>query len=188
MAAPVELVTTDRTVGGTRLARLISDVSHLGSGAAESDRQPAYRTLAHSIRILILDGRIPLRTRIPAERDLATALGTSRTTVTGAYDLLREGGFLESRVGSGTWTVLPRGAHPKIGGGWLLPGDADVAVDLSTATFGMPTELVTEMLAEVMPSFAALASDIGYYHAGWPELREAIAERYAARGLPTTPD
>jgi hypothetical protein len=193
MAAPVELVTTDRTVGSTRLARLIREVAHVGPAgpAAEQDRRPAYRTLAHSVRGLILDGRIALRTRVPAERDLAAALGMSRTTVTAAYDLLREDGFLESRRGSGTWTTLPPGADPNVSGGWLLPsqpGAADVAIDLSCASFGMPGELMAEVLAESAPTIAQLTSDTGYYHAGWPELRELIAQRYVERGLPTTPD
>ncbi|GAA2053039.1 PLP-dependent aminotransferase family protein [Catenulispora yoronensis] len=193
MAGPMELVTTDRTVGSTRLARLVREVSHLGGpeAAADPERRPAYRALAQSVRALILDGRIALRTRVPAERDLAAALGLSRTTVTAAYDLLREEGFLESRRGSGTWTMLPPGAGPAGFGGWLLPsqpGGADVAIDLSCASFGMPAALMTEVLAECAPAIAALTANTGYYHAGWPELREVIAERYCARGLPTTPD
>ncbi|OLE21987.1 MAG: GntR family transcriptional regulator [Catenulispora sp. 13_1_20CM_3_70_7] len=195
MAGPMELVTTDRTVGSTRLARLIREVSHLGAGAgdqvADPERRPAYRALAQSVRALILDGRIALRTRVPAERDLAAALGLSRTTVTAAYDLLREDGFLESRRGSGTWTMLPPGSGPAGSGGWLLPaqpGAADVAIDLSCAAFGMPGDLMAEVLAECAQTIAALTSDTGYYYAGWPELRELIAERYVERGLPTTPD
>jgi DNA-binding transcriptional MocR family regulator len=189
MAGPTELVTTDRTVGSLRLARLVKEASHIGG---PDQTAPAYRTLAQSIRALILDGRIALRTRVPAERDLAAALGMSRTTVTAAYDLLREDGFLESRRGSGTWTMLPPGAGPAVSGGWLMPsqpGSADVAIDLSCASFGIPAALMSEVLAEAVPAVAALASaDTGYYHAGWPELRELIAERYTERGLPTTPD
>lgn len=194
MAAPLDVATTDRTVGSSRLARLIREVAHLGTAAdpaAEPERRPAYRALAHSVRGLILDGRIALRTRVPAERDLAAALGMSRTTVTAAYDLLREDGFLESRRGSGTWTTLPPGSGPNVSGGWLLPsqpGAPDVAIDLSCASFGMPGELMADVLAEATPTIAALTANTGYYHAGWPELRELIAERYTERGLPTTPD
>ena len=193
MAAPAELVTTDRTVGSTRLARLIRGVSHFGGPeqAADPERRPAYRALAHSVRSLILDGRIALRTRVPAERDLAAALGMSRTTVTAAYDLLREDGFLESRRGSGTWTMLPPGSGPNGYGGWLMPsepGSADVAIDLSCASFGLSAELLGEALAESGPALAALAGFTGYYQAGLPELRELIAERYCERGLHTTPD
>ncbi|NUR25743.1 MAG: PLP-dependent aminotransferase family protein [Catenulispora sp.] len=192
MAGPMELVTTDRTVGSTRLARLIREVSHLGGPeqAADPERRPAYRALAHSVRALILDGRIALRTRVPAERDLAAALGMSRTTVTAAYDLLREDGFLESRRGSGTWTMLPPGSGPSGYGGWLMPSEpgSEVAIDLSCASFGLSAQLLGEAMAESAPKLAALAGATGYYQAGLPELRELIAERYRERGLATTPD
>ena len=55
---------------------------------------PAYSTLADRIRLLVIDGRIPVDNRLPAERELADGLGLSRTTVTAAYRRLREVGFL----------------------------------------------------------------------------------------------
>ncbi|HEY4268310.1 MAG TPA: winged helix-turn-helix domain-containing protein, partial [Galbitalea sp.] len=57
--------------------------------------RPAYQALADRIRLLVIDGRVPLGTRIPAERELATHLGVSRTTVTAAYAELREQGYLD---------------------------------------------------------------------------------------------
>ncbi|MBB5234773.1 GntR family transcriptional regulator [Deinococcus budaensis] len=45
---------------------------------------PACRDLA-APRQSILGGRLPLETRLPGERELAAALGVSRTTVTAAY-------------------------------------------------------------------------------------------------------
>ena len=58
-------------------------------GWQESDA-PRYSALADRIRLLILDGRVPLETRLPAERDLAAHLGVSRTTVSSAYADLRD--------------------------------------------------------------------------------------------------
>jgi DNA-binding FadR family transcriptional regulator len=55
-----------------------------------------YVAVADRIRLLIMDGRILTSTRLPAERELALALGVSRTTVTAAYSSLREGGYVES--------------------------------------------------------------------------------------------
>ena len=54
-----------------------------------------------------LDGRIPVDTRLPAERDLAERLGLSRTTVTAAYRDLREHGLVLSVRGSGSVARLP---------------------------------------------------------------------------------
>ncbi len=76
---------------------------------AALDSSPAYRGLADAVRLLVADGRIPVGTRLPSERDLTTALGVSRTTVSRAYAELRDRGYLESRQGSGSVAVLPGG-------------------------------------------------------------------------------
>src|SRR6059058_3710192 len=95
---------------------------------------PAYLALARALRLLILDGRLPLRTRVPGERELAEALGVSRTTASGAYAALREEGFLASRRGAGSWTRLP--ADP---GSAPLPGEVgDGLIDLSCAASAAP--------------------------------------------------
>ena len=44
---------------------------------------------------------------LPGERELAEALGVSRTTAAAAYAALRDDGFLVSRRGAGSWTSLP---------------------------------------------------------------------------------
>ncbi|WP_239471583.1 GntR family transcriptional regulator [Streptomyces sp. NEAU-S7GS2] len=79
---------TDRALGSRQLAAMLPD---------PSGTRPAYRRLARAISALILDGRIALHVRLPAERELATALRTSRATVTAVYDLLRESGYAHSR-------------------------------------------------------------------------------------------
>lgn len=68
---------------------------------------PAYAALADGIRRLVLDGRVPVGARLPAERELAAALGLSRTTVAAAYAALRGTGHLASRRGSGSVTRIP---------------------------------------------------------------------------------
>src|SRR4051794_41657955 len=88
----------DRSLSGPHLARLLGQWRSSG---------PAYAALARALRLLVLDGRLPLRTRLPGERELAEALGGSRTTATAAYDALRQEGFLASKRGSRSWTRLP---------------------------------------------------------------------------------
>src|ERR1700722_7854922 len=73
---------------------------------------PAYADLAGQIRQLIHDAMISQETRLPAERLLAAHLGVSRNTVTGAYGLLREDGYLVGRRGAGSFAQLP----PQPGG------------------------------------------------------------------------
>lgn len=142
---------------------------------------PAYEALADRIRLLILDGRIAPGTRLPAERDLAAQLGVSRTTVTAAYADLRERDFLSSLRGSGSVARQPRG----------VPAPTEVAspgfLDFSKASMpALPALAAAAMAAaEQLPSYFGSS---GFDPVGIPVLREAIAERYAARGLPTTPD
>ncbi|WP_255306108.1 PLP-dependent aminotransferase family protein [Streptomyces sp. Wb2n-11] len=168
---------TTRTLGSRQLAAMLPDPA----GA-----RPAYRHLAQAISALILDGRIALHVRLPAERELATALSTSRTTVTAVYDLLRESGYAHSRQGSGTWTALPEGRTPSSITRLLAP--QDTAIDLAKAAPGLPEQTLVDALAQVAPRLAEHAHTPGYHPYGLPELRAAVAERFTRRGLPTVPE
>jgi DNA-binding transcriptional MocR family regulator len=142
---------------------------------------PAYESLADRIRLLVLDGRLTVDTRLPAERDLAARLCLSRTTVAAAYRRLREGGYAISVRGSGTLTRLPSSAqvtHLAFGDGLL---------DLTKAALPAPTVLAAEA-REAAGDLAAYLGDAGYDPIGLAVLRQAIAQRYAERGLPTDPD
>ncbi|MFD4632417.1 PLP-dependent aminotransferase family protein [Streptomyces sp. NPDC058284] len=168
---------TGRTLGSGQLAAMLPDPAGM---------RPAYRHLARTIGELILDGRIALHVRLPAERDLATALGTSRTTVTAVYDLLRESGYAHSRQGAGTWTTLPEGRAPS--GVRRLLAAEDTAIDLARAAPGLPERELADALARVAPQLTAHAHTPGYHPYGLPELRAAVAERYTRRGLATVPE
>ncbi len=80
--------------------------------ALERDgREPLHRQLYGQLRDHILAGRLPAGARLPASRSLAEELGCSRNTVTGAFDQLLSEGYLEGRVGAGTYVSreLPEG-------------------------------------------------------------------------------
>src|ERR1700750_2828633 len=64
----------------------------LGNWRTSSRSGPAYHGLADAIRLLIVDGRLPVGARLPSERAMADTLRVSRTTVTAAYAQLREDG------------------------------------------------------------------------------------------------
>ena len=71
------------------------------------DRQQGLsRQLFQALRQRILDGRLRGGTRLPASRDLASALSISRNSVMRAYDQLYAEGFTEGRVGDGTYVAL----------------------------------------------------------------------------------
>ena len=104
-------------------------------------RQGLTRQLYEALRQRVLDGRLVSGTRLPATRDLAAALSISRNSVVRAYDQLYAEGFIESRVGDGTYvaqlpmakklstkvsTGLSTGLSPGLSTKWAnLPEDLD---------------------------------------------------------------
>lgn len=145
---------------------------------------PLNEALAAGLRGLILDGRLVSGSRLPAERELAAALGLARATVTAAYDRLRGEGYLLSRRGAGTLVHLPVRpiARPDDAAG---PPDRSL-IDLTVAALPAPPSL-----PEAVAAVAGMAEHLGaagLHPMGVPELRKAVADRYTARGLPTSPD
>ncbi|QIM21301.1 PLP-dependent aminotransferase family protein [Phycicoccus sp. HDW14] len=166
------------TVSAARTARLVGDLA---------TSRPTYRALADALRLAVADGRIPAGTRLPSERDLTGPLGVSRTTVTRAYDVLRETGYLTSRRGSGSVATLPAGTLRR-GTGGLFPADvADGVIDLTCAATRAPAGVV-EAYERAVARLPAYLCGAGYLTHGVPDLREAIAQRYRDRGLPTSAD
>ena len=181
----------------------------LGADPAGRD-QPAYRSLADRIRAAVLDGRLAVGTGLPSERELSATLRVSRTTVNAAYAQLRDQGWLVSRRGSGSTVRLPddpaaplrtvagvpvAGTPYAAGGifGWRdgvgwhdeLERAAGM-IDLTTACLPAPAALtgaIATASGELLPRY--LGTD-GYLPFGLPELREVVAARYSAAGVPTT--
>jgi DNA-binding transcriptional MocR family regulator len=65
--------------------------------------QPAYQQIAGQLRAEIERGERAPGERLPAIRALAAALGLHRDTVALAYESLAEAGWVEARVGAGTF-------------------------------------------------------------------------------------
>ncbi|HEV8565602.1 MAG TPA: PLP-dependent aminotransferase family protein [Actinoplanes sp.] len=168
------------TIRGGQLARLLGQWHSLPG----RHRSPDYAALAGAVRGLLADGRLPLGVRLPAERELAESLGISRTTVTAGYRSLRETGHLTSRRGAGSWTTLPNGHRVASSGLWTPDDDLDM-IDMGVAASAAPVELVhaARAAADDLPRFLGSA---GYHPTGLRDLREAIADGYTHRGVPTS--
>lgn len=169
-------------VSGRQLATMI--------GSVEPGSAPRYIEIAEALRLFAVDGRLVAGTRLPSERELTEALGTSRTTVSSAYDRLRELGFLESRRGSGSVLCLPAGSGgtpPGLGAAFGSWQRDDSVIDLTYTASGRATQLLPWYAQAVEALPAHLVGD-GCHPLGLPELRAAVAERYTARGLPTSSD
>lgn len=67
-----------------------------------------YLALYHALRDGILDGRLQEGERLPATRELARLYGMSRGSAAQSYDMLLAEGYVQARVGRGTFVA--RGA------------------------------------------------------------------------------
>jgi DNA-binding transcriptional MocR family regulator len=156
-------------------------VRELGNWRTSSQSGPAYVGLSDAIRLLIIDGRLPVGARLPSERALADALRVSRTTVTAAYTQLGDDGYLNARRGARSTTALP--VTPAAPTRITAP-----SANLAAATLAAPAAIAAQAFADAAEQVAPYLHDIGIELSGVPPLRVAIAERYCARGLPTDPD
>ncbi len=153
----------------------------LGNWRTSSRSGPAYHGLADAIRLLIVDGRIPVGARLPSERAMADTLRVSRTTVTAAYAQLREDGYLNGRRGARSTTALP--VSPT-----LRPEFSSPATSLAAAALSAPAAAVSEAFIEATHDVTPYLHRVGHELVGVGVLREAIAERFCERGLPTEAD
>lgn len=82
-------------------------------------RGALHRQLYRAIRGAILGAHLKEGTRLPATRLLAAALGISRNSVLQAFEQLTAEGYVEGKVGAGTFVASP------LPDAMLAPGDAD---------------------------------------------------------------
>jgi len=108
----------------------------------------------------------------------------SRSTVAAALDELRAGGFVESRQGSGTRVAtMESGAVEPMGSARrLLLGAANLNLAASVPSDASQLPKVSLDVADL----AAISPAHGYGPAGLVDLRDAIAMRHRAHGVPTS--
>ncbi|MFC4061107.1 PLP-dependent aminotransferase family protein [Planomonospora corallina] len=149
------------------------------SGASLAD------SLAEAVREAVLDGRIRVGDRLPAERRMAVELGVSRGTVTAALARLRAQGWVATRHGSASTVRLPAEQGER-----FAPLSADrpgALIDLRRAVPAAPGGAYTEAVRRALDRSAGILTESGEPGAGLPELRELIAQRYTEQGLATLP-
>lgn len=158
-----------------------------------SDGQTAalhQRIVAH-LRKLIVDGALAPGARLPAQRLLAKDLRVSRNTIISALEQLVSEGFLETRIGSGTY-VAPGVAAPRKGPRPRLAPEAPplaLPLEVGISDAGLfPIEVWNQVQSKRwkrMPR-SALQEE---HPSGWPGLRELIAAQACAmRGLSYSPE
>ena len=88
---------------GVRVVRGVGVEASLATALDRSSDVPLHRQLYEGLRHAVLEGRLVAGTRLPATRRLAVELGVSRNTVMGAFLQLTAEGYVEGRVGSGSY-------------------------------------------------------------------------------------
>src|SRR5262249_23997309 len=151
---------TARALDADLLAR------ELGNWRTSSRSGPVYRGLADAIRLLIVDGRLPVGARLPSERALADTVRVSRTTVTAAYAQLRDDGYLTPRRGARSTTTLPAST------GTALAAAAPATVSLAEATLAAPAAAMMDAYAHAAREVMPYLHDIGVELTGVVPLRE----------------
>jgi GntR family transcriptional regulator / MocR family aminotransferase len=166
---------------------------------------PLHRQLYAEIRSAVLSGRLAAGARLPSTRSLAADLGVSRNTVAGAFDQLMAEGYLEGRVGAGTFVTDMGGGRVtaavvkdvgavrlSVRGERLADTRISESKEVATARAfrpgvpaldAFPRELWARMSARVARRARPETLTYGAA-AGSPALRQAIADYLrAARGV-----
>lgn len=156
----------------------------LGSWASD---QPMSQALATAIENLIEAGLVPAGATLPPQRELASALGISRGTVTAALTDLDGRGVIVSTRGSGSRVRSGRGVK-SLNEGRLFsftntpPG----VIDLSTGSLPA-SDVAIRVLAEGLHELGDYMNTDGYFPTGLPVLRQVIAHQLTTEGIPTLP-
>lgn len=117
---------------------------------------PRYIAIADSIAADLSNGRLSPGDRLPAQRQLARALGLDFTTVARGYAEARRRGLLSSQVGSGTFVTDPNGIQ-------TAKGSPNGSVRICPPDFSMnlPPEPQDRTLVDRMRSgYSALSGDL----------------------------
>ncbi|MBT2498319.1 PLP-dependent aminotransferase family protein [Agromyces sp. ISL-38] len=155
----------------------------------EIDRERKASSLEHALRSAVRAGRLAPGTRLPASRTLSSDLGIARNSVADVYAQLTAEGWLEARVGAGTWVSGSAVAHGAVRP--AAPGAPSAALDLRGGipdASGFPRRAWAAAARRAV--LGAATSDLGYApELGSQALRATLADYLVrARGVVATTD
>ena len=176
------------------------------SVALEIDRnsaRPIYRQIIAQIKQQISLGDLPTGTRLPPVRQLAESIGVTRLTVHNAYSELQASGWVEARIGKGTFVTAGLEAdslltahlqnHQKFDAHYFADMDRMLHMNqIVSLAYAVPDmQLVPgEELIGIMNAHRQDANRLLHYGGqdGDMELRKAFVNVLAERGVVTLPD
>lgn len=148
---------------------------------------PLHARIQRAIRQLILDGALDVGKPLPASRALAKSLGVSRDTVELSYGQLHAEGFIERRVGSGSFVSERAQRSPARGTPLPKSVENKAALRLSlrgSAMFqsgGVRDFLAPRPFAPGVPETRSFPLQI------WERLQRQVLKEYGALALLHSP-
>lgn len=165
-------------VQASTLSRILGDWAEPGV--------PLPQALSRAIEDVIDAGLIPAGATLPSQRALAATLGISRGTVTAAISDLDARGIVLTVQGSGCRVRSGPGAGQLHEGRMFsFTNSPRDVIDLSTGALPA-SHVATEVFDEQPSEVKEYLHTDGYFPAGLPILRSAIAAYLTAGGIPTT--
>lgn len=134
---------------------------------------PLYEQLYESLREEILANRLEAGVRLPSSRDLSDQLGLARNTVVTAYQQLIAEGYLEARVGAGTFVTE---AIPEHLNSYYVGDSEQIAGDLRDRLKSDRGQLLARSLTPPQNTGGRLGTA---FAVGQPDLNEFPRERWA---------
>jgi GntR family transcriptional regulator / MocR family aminotransferase len=162
---------------------------------------PLHRQIYNAVRQNIINGTLPFNSKLPATRAFSVSYGVSRNTVLVAFDDLIAEGFLEARVGAGTFVKHQTQVNARVTKQQL----SNRGLAISSTAFTIPRETRITAFRHGIGDLSLFPWDVwtrlykravnqnqnfGYPDpAGFLPLRQAIASHIAAtRAVRCTPD
>ncbi|GAA4675952.1 PLP-dependent aminotransferase family protein [Pseudonocardia yuanmonensis] len=150
--------------------------------------EPLAAQLADALRAAAAGGTLRAGDRLPSTRELAGVLRVSRTVTAAAYDQLLAEGWVQGRVGAGTFVTAVPAAGPVPGPSPRAePADEHPRIELQPGT---PCTEVLDRAAwrRAWRAAADTEPDLLPRYAGLPEFRAAVGEHLLRhRGLVARP-
>ena len=165
--------------------RRSADRTWRGCSAAWRSAGPAYVALARALRLLVLDGRLPLRTRLPGRARAGRGAGREPHDRDRGLRRAARRGLPRQPPRRGQLDAAARRSGRRRAA--PAPSGEDV-IDLSCAASAAPEGALHAALAAATAELPRHLPGPGYDAAGCRSLRAAIAAHFTRRGAPTTPE
>ncbi len=160
------------------MAKTVTEVSLAGLQVDKSEPFPLHLQLYENIRLAILAGRLRPGQKLPATRLLAEELRISRNRVTLAFEQLILEGYLDGRVGAGTY-VADQLPEKRLQSDSLVRVSAQSVAPLQpnhTLDFGLSKELLqrNKTCENVLPFQTGIPAFDAFPYPIWAKLANQV--------------